>query len=47
MYITKFVKKPSKKPIISISYISKIKYDYVFKVPISSYEYYTKKIVPD
>ena len=47
MYITKFVKKPSKKPIISISYISKVKYDYVFKIPISSYEYYTKKIVPD
>ena len=47
MYISKHILKPSKKPILSICYISKNKYDYIFKLPINSYEYYTKKVVPN
>ena len=46
MYISKIFIKPIKKPIISNKYISKNKYNYIYKVPASSYEYYTKFKVP-
>ena len=45
IYISKKIIKPEKKPTIPISYISKKKYNYIFKLPISSYQYYTKKFV--
>ena len=47
MYISKCILKPIKKPLISISYISKNKFRNVYKVPKSSCEYFTKKIVPN
>lgn len=47
MYISKYVLKPPKKPLLSISYISKKKINYIYKVPKSSYEYYSKKVVPN
>ena len=46
MYISKYIPKPDKRPILSICYISKTKYNYITKLPISSYEYYTKTKVP-
>ena len=46
-YITKIFIKPIKKPIESDSYISKAKYNYIYKLPISSKDYYTKKIIPN
>ena len=47
IYISKCVIKPPKKPLLSISYISKKKFKYIYKVPKSSYEYYSKKVVPN
>ena len=47
MYISKNVIKPPKKPLLSISYISKKKFKYIYKIPKSSYEYYSKKVVPN
>ena len=45
-YITKIFIKPIKKPIESNSYISKKKFNYIYKLPISSKDYYTKKKIP-
>ncbi len=46
MYISKCFIKPIKKPVNSIKYISKNRYNYVYKLPPSSYEYCTKFNVP-
>ena len=46
MYISKCFIKPIKKPVLSIKYISKNRYDYIYKLPPSSYEYCTKFKVP-
>ena len=47
MYISKHILKPIKKPTISICYLTKNRYDYIYKLPINSYEYYTKKVIPN
>ena len=47
MYISKCILKPIKKPLTSINYVSKNKYRYIYKVPKSSCEYFTKKFVPN
>ena len=43
MYISKTILKTMIKPIISNSYITKSKYDIIFKLPILPFEYYTKE----
>ena len=49
MYIskTKYGIKPIKKPLLSINFISKDRYKYIFKLPISSRDYYTKRKIPN
>ena len=49
MYIskTKYALKPNKKPLLSINFISKDRYKYIYKLPISSHEYYTKRKIPN
>ena len=47
MYISKYISKPIKKPILSICFLSKNKYNYIYKLPINAYEYYTKKVLPN
>ena len=47
IYISKYILKPTKKPLASISYISKNKFRIIYKVPKSSCEYFTKKIIPN
>ncbi len=46
MYISKYIIKPIKKPLVSNNYISKKQYNYIYTIPASSYEYYTKFKVP-
>ena len=46
-YFSKNNLKPTKKPIIPISFITKNKFKYIYKIPVSSYDYYTKKIIPN
>ena len=49
MYIskTKYGIKPIKKPLLSLNFISKDRYKYIFKLPISSRDYYTKRKIPN
>ena len=47
IYISKCFLKPAKKPLASISYISKNIFRNIYKVPKSSCEYFTKKVIPN
>jgi len=47
IYISKCFLKPAKKPLTSISYISKNKFRNIYKIPKSSCEYFTKKVIPN